>query len=180
MFEKVLSDGYLIREVSLVDYRVLIGPHFKRVFANRAQDGGPFEVDEDSKRKISARNNVRRFELGLAIFKDDELVGWHYGYEQSPEVYYMQNSAILEVHRNKKLYAQLLDAVLERVQAEGFQVVVSIHHPHNGAVLIPKIKRGFFISGMQFNEQFRSLVELKYIFNVERRKRYFKSLGLEL
>lgn len=180
MFKKVLENGYLIREVSLEEYRALIGPHFKRVFANRVQDCQPFEIDENSKKKISERNSIKRFELRLAIFKSDELVGWHYGCEQSSEVYYMQNSAVLEEHRNKKLYAQLLDTVLERVQGEGFQVVVSTHHPHNGAVLIPKIKRGFFISAMQFNEQFRSLVELKYIFNIERRKNYFKNLGLEL
>ena len=180
MFEKVLNDGYLIREVSLEEYRSLVGPHFKRVFANRVQDSLPLEIDEDSKKKISERNNVQRFELRLAVFKGDELVGWHFGCEQSSEVYYMQNSAILEDYRNKKLYAQLLDTVLERVQVEGFQVVTSAHHPNNAAVLIPKLKRGFCISGMQYNEQFRFLVELKYFYNLERRKNYFKNLGLEL
>lgn len=180
MFEKVLNDGYLIREVSLEEYRALVGPHFKRVFSNRVQDGQPFEIDEVSKKKISERNSIQRFELRLAVFKGDDLVGWHFGCEQSSEAYYMQNSAILENYRNKKLYAQLLEAVLERVQGEGFQVVTSTHHPNNAAVLIPKLKRGFCISGMQFNEQFRFLVDLKYIFNLERRKNYFKNLGLEL
>lgn len=69
---------------------------------------------------------------------------------------------------------------MERLKQEGFQVVTSTHHPNNAAVLIPKLKFGFIISGMQLHERFRFLIELKYFFNEERRKAYSKNIGLEL
>ncbi len=180
MLMKTFDDGYVVREVSLEEYRSYTKPHYERVFSNRVQNYVPVELDDNSRGKIIERSREKRFELRLLMFKNDDLVGWHYGCEQSAEVYYMQNSAVLENHRNQKLYSRLLDVVLDCVHAEGFQVVVGTHHPHNAAVLIPKIKRGFFISGMQFNENFGSLVELKYIFNTDRRGRYYKNLGLEL
>lgn len=91
----------------------------------------------------------------------------------------MQNSAVLEGFRGQGLYAALLEAVLDKLGQEGFQVVTSTHHPNNAAVLIPKIKKDFVITAMHFHERFRSLVELKYIYNQDRRKLFHRNLGLE-
>ncbi|MEN0059321.1 MAG: GNAT family N-acetyltransferase [Bdellovibrio sp.] len=180
MFIKTLPSGLIIKEVSAEEYHSMLQPHFSRTFSNRVNDYRPVEIDMESKKRISERNKVSKFHLRLVVLLNNELVGWHTGYEQNAETYYMQNSAVLEKYRNQKIYSQLLDVVLDRIQSEGFQVVLSTHHPHNSAVLIPKLRRGFFIAGMHFDERFRSLVELKYLFNEERRKNYFKSLGLEL
>lgn len=108
------------------------------------------------------------------------MVGWHFGQATDPETYYMQNSAVLEPFRNQGLYKLLLNHVMQKTKDEGFQVLTSTHHPNNASVLIPKLKAGFVISGMQLHERFRFLIELKYFFNEERRKAYSKNIGLEL
>jgi ribosomal protein S18 acetylase RimI-like enzyme len=101
-------------------------------------------------------------------------------YENMQETYYMKNSAVIAEYRNKGVYSKMLDFVIKELQREGFQVVTSIHHGNNPAVLIPKLKKGFVISGTEFHEKFRFLVELKLFFNEERKKAYGKSMGLEL
>jgi ribosomal protein S18 acetylase RimI-like enzyme len=180
MLEKDIGNGFLIKELPLNEYRACVNPLFNSVFHNRADDYQPIEIDDQSRQKISQRNKVEKFVLNLVVFKGDEVVGWHHGFERDPDSYYMQNSAVLEAYRSQGIYVKLLDVILQRIQEEGFQVVLSTHHPHNVAVLIPKLRRGFFISGMQFNERFRSIIEMKFIFNEQRRKNYFKTMGLEL
>ena len=116
----------------------------------------------------------------MGVFHQDQMIGWHFGHATDAETYYMKNSAVLPEFREKGLYGKLLHCVLEKVRHEEFQVVTSLHHPNNPGVLIPKLKAGFVITGMHFHERFRSLVELRYIFDPERRKRFHRSLGLDL
>ena len=181
MFFKDLENNLSIREVSAKEFWSYTDTHFESVFSNRVNDYQNFPVNEAIGDKIKKRRQAdNRYHLRLVMFHGDTLVGWHYGYETNSETYYMQNSAILKEHRNQGLYTKLLEVILEKLEEEGFQEIISTHHPHNAAVLIPKLKKGFFISGMQFNERFRSLVEMKFIYNENRRKVYFKNLGLAL
>lgn len=181
MFTKILEDNIVIREVSLAEMNTYLDEHHAKVFRNRVEPTKEIKVDEADLKKIQERRkNENRYRLRLVIFKNDELAGWHYGYSTDGETYYMQNSAVLESMRGQKLYAALLDGVLEKVKQEGFQVVTSVHHPNNPAVLIPKLKKGFVISSTLLHERFRFLVELKYFFNEERRKAYDENMGLVL
>lgn len=91
----------------------------------------------------------------------------------------MQNSAVLETFRKRGLYSNILKFVITRLAEEGFQVITSSHHGNNAAVLVPKLKQGFIITGTQFHERFKFLIELKYIYNEDRRRAYCQSLGLD-
>lgn len=180
MFKKELANGVVIQEVSPTELGEIQDLHFERIFKNRVSIDAP-TLDSETRSKISERAKVEnRFRLCLVIKKDTEVAGWHYGFSMNPETYYMQNSAILEKFRNQGLYSEMLKAVQERLHSEGFQVLTSNHHPNNAAVLIPKLKAGFVISGMQMHERFKFLIELKYFFNEERRKIYDKNIGLEV
>lgn len=180
MREIDIGNGFVVREVPASEYHGYLKNHFGSVFNNRADDFQNVQLSEEAEQKISKRSKADRFQLRLIVFKNQEVVGWHHGYEKEPDTYYMQNSAVLEPYRNLGIYSKLLDVALGYIQEEGFQVAISTHHPHNAAVLIPKIKKGFFISGMFINERFRTLVEMKFIFDEQRRKNHFKNLGLEL
>lgn len=181
MFFKEFENNLSVREVSVQELWSYADAHFESIFSNRVNDYQNFPIDEASGDKIKKRRQAdNRYHLRLVMLDGDKLVGWHYGYEINNDAYYMQNSAILEEYRGQGLYTKLLEAVIDKLAEEGFQEITSTHHPHNAAVLIPKLKKGFFISGIQFNERFRSLVEMKYIYNENRRKAYFKNLGLAL
>lgn len=176
-----LSKQISIREVSAEELNAVLKVHFNSTFSNRADAAPSVNLPEETKGQISDRAKAdARFKLRLLIYQNSQVVGWHTGQATDPETYYMQNSAILAPFRGQGLYKVLMNYVLGKVKSEGFQVVTSTHHPNNPAVLIPKLKAGFVISGMQLHERFRFLIELKYFVSEERRKAYDKNIGLEL
>ncbi|MNJ92615.1 hypothetical protein D3C87_102890 [compost metagenome] len=181
MNSKVENQIFIIKEVSSQEFNLVLDRHFNEVFKNRVDSNSSWSIDDSAKNKINKRKkHDQRYQLRLLIYLNEEVVGWHFGYASDAETYYMQNSAILDKYRNRGAYSQLLSAVLEKLHQDGFQVVSSTHHPNNTAVLIPKLKKGFIVSGVNFHERFRFLIELKYFFNKDRRASYSKNLGLDI
>ncbi|UYL10199.1 GNAT family N-acetyltransferase [Bdellovibrio sp. SKB1291214] len=154
--------------------------HFNNVFSNRTTAPGFFIVESEQNKINERRRKYAPWELLVGIYDGETPIGWHVGYATDPETFYMKNSAVLSEYRNRGIYSKLLEFVLTEIQREGFQVVTSIHHGNNPAVLIPKLKRGFIISGTHFHEKFRFMIELKYFMDSARKKAYGKSMGLEL
>ena len=100
------------------------------------------------------------------LCKDKEkVVGWSFGYQKDAEEFYMTNSAVVPEYRNIGVYKKLLSMMIDKAKAEGFQIVSSIHHASNNAILIPKLKVGFKIIGMKLNPRFGTLLELHYYTN---------------
>jgi hypothetical protein len=111
------------------------------------------------------------FVLWLGVFtKENEFVGWSYGYQENAMVYYMCNSAILEGHRRKGLYTALMKTSISILEEQGFQVIYSRHNATNNSVIIPKLKAGFIISSLEMDDVFGVMVHLKYFTNTTRRK----------
>ncbi len=181
MISKPITEGHTIREVTASEMKSILNEHFDSVYRNRVTSSSPYSIDENSKLKIEDRQKSdQRFTLRLGVFFNETIVGWHYGYAIDAETYYMQNSAVLEQFRGQGIYSKILKFVIAKLADEGFQVITSSHHGNNGAVLIPKLKQGFIITGTQFHERFRFLIELKYFYNEDRRKAYCQNLGLDL
>jgi hypothetical protein len=82
----------------------------------------------------------------------------------------MRNSAILPNHRRKGLYSALLREVVIKLEKKGFQVITSRHNAGNNDVIIPKLKAGFLITGIELSDAFGTLVNLSYFTNPLRRK----------
>ncbi|MGE5086190.1 MAG: GNAT family N-acetyltransferase, partial [Bacillota bacterium] len=154
--------------------------HFEKAFANRIAMTHHDLSNEDKALISERRKQHQPWSLIVGAYSGSEAIGWHVGYATDPETYYMKNSAVVAEYRNQGVYSKMLDFVLDEIKRAGFQVATSIHHGNNPSVLIPKLKKGFVISGTQFHEKFRFLVELKLFFSEERKKAYGKSMGLEL
>lgn len=181
MWSKNLGENLELREIDEAELARIQGPHFERIFSNRSSSATASPLSAEDKTKIKARAQASpTWWLRLGLYLNNEVVGWHLGSATNPETYYMQNSAILENHRNRGFYSRMLAGVLERLKEEGFQVVTSLHHPNNSAVIIPKLRKGFVLSGMQLHERFSFLVEMKLFFSKERRMNYEKQIGLRL
>lgn len=110
------------------------------------------------------------FILAIGIFQGDTFVGWHVGNQFKSDTFEMSSTGILQAHRRRGLYAALITIVLAHVKSIGFQVVSSRHNATNNAVIIPKLKAGFVISGFEVDDRFGTLVQLSYYFNPLRRK----------
>lgn len=109
----------------------------------------------------------------------DEIIGWSFGVQRSHEDLYMVNSAVFESYRRKGIYTQILAAALEKCKEMGFLHIYSKHRFHNSHILIPKLKMGFIISGMEVSPAFGSLVQLSYYTNDAVKNVFLNRLGYE-
>lgn len=178
---KSFADELVVRELSHEELNAFLDVHFQAAFANRQEDRFVPSIGENAKDKIRQRDELdRRYSLRLGAFINGEFAGWHCGWSTDSETYYMSNSAVVEKFRGQGVYQRLLGCVLRECQAQGFQVITSTHHANNSAILIPKLKSGFIISGVQFHERFRFLVELRYFVDPKRRQQVGCHMGLDL
>lgn len=95
----------------------------------------------------------------------EEIVGWTFGKETEPGTFYMINSAVVNQHRRKGVYSALLSFLLSHLEKNNYQQVFSRHVVTNNAVLIPKLKKNFVITGLEIDERFGLLARLSYFFN---------------
>lgn len=108
--------------------------------------------------------------LNIFIRHAGEIIGWHTGRQTSPDQYQMNNTALFTEHHRKGIYTAFLKALLDLLRNEGFQHVISYHHPSNNNVIIPKLKCGFIITGMKLTDDFGTLVELSFFYSEKRKK----------
>lgn len=174
MKEIALSEELVLKEVDNQEVQELMKIHFKDLFSNRLSLPRQTDLPIPQERTT----HFAKFKKSFLLLKNGIPVGWHIGHAQDEMTYYMQNSAIIKSEQGQNLYGQMLKGVMEILKDEGYQVLRSLHHPNNPAVLIPKLKLGFVISGTQFSENFRGLIEMKYFFNEGMRKSFDQSVGL--
>ncbi len=110
--------------------------------------------------------------FGLAAFRDNTLVGWTNGHRVGKNQFYMLNSGVANSARRSGVYTQLVLAVLDHAQAQGYATVKSLHVAANSPVIIAKMRLGFFISGFEYSEVYGPLVQLKYFVGDARRSLY--------
>ncbi len=121
--------------------------------------------------KRLGQNMGEPYKLCLAVFdKDNNFIGWSWGFQENSTTYYMCNSAVLPEYRRHGVYGAMLDKCLAILEAEGFQLVYSRHCATNNSVIIPKLKAGFIISKMEMDDKFGVLIHLHYYYNEKRKK----------
>ena len=104
----------------------------------------------------------------LGAYCGAELIGWSCGWLERGATFYMANSGVVAQFRRRGVYSALLDAVREHAVRQGAVVLRSHHSVINNAVIIAKLRRGFFISGLSQSAQMGTLVELVHHLTVAR------------
>lgn len=166
-----LIDEYYVAEVEKNLFYELFRSKRKEIFPD-GLDFDPYSVLSEEERKALAHLGQKTddlFGLYFWVFKNTEVVGWSFGAQTNKETFQMINSVIFPEHRRKGIYGAMLQLILQRLKAEGFQIVNSVHRLNNNSVIISKLKAGFMISGFTVNDSFGSLIELSYYFNTRRR-----------
>lgn len=167
-----LPEGYAITPLPADDFRPLFRAHRHKVFDGGIVFHAAAAIPEAERRLIDDRagHYAARFTVNLALYHSKELVGWSWGIEETPEKLYMVNSFVDPAHRRKGLYTALMGEVLTLAQAAGFQVIYSRHAATNNAVIIPKLKAGFLVSGFELSDTFGLLLHLSYFADPLRRR----------
>jgi ribosomal protein S18 acetylase RimI-like enzyme len=124
-------------------------------------------LPEEAKEKIKELSSLTKdgFKLRIALLKNDEMVGFSFGWQENPTMFFMAASLVLPEYRKMGLYSKMAEKVLEISKEKGFQSVSSFHVATNNPVIISKLKLGFTISGLQLDAVHGVLVRLIYHHN---------------
>lgn len=126
------------------------------------------ETEKEKARNMPRMENIQHYQL---VAKDgDKIIGWSFGQQKSYDDFYMINSAVFPEYRRKGIYTKLMELAMEHITELGFQRIYSRHKMSNNAIIIPKLKAGFVITGFEVNDVFGNLVELSYYTNPRRRE----------
>ena len=168
-----MADGIQIRQLTWAEFAPHFTAHRDTVFAGDHSYPLTVALDETARAKLTALDGHMSdvLDLNLGAFDaEGRFVGWAFGIQESRGRFYMINSAVLPEHRRRGIYSALLTRTLEEAAERGFQVVTSRHAATNNAVIIPKLKAGFVIAGMELDDVFGTLVHLRYDLNPLRRE----------
>lgn len=169
-----LFDSYYFREATREEFEPFFREKRPVVFSGSLNIYVEDWLTEDDKKKQDELFKLikDRYSLRIFILKDNEIIGWHLGRQVDQEIYHMSNTGIFKEYQGKGIYKAFLPKLLSIFKEKGFQKIVSRHHASNNAVLVPKLKAGFVITGFEIDERFGIFVVLSYIFNEKRHKAY--------
>ena len=168
-----LAVGFELRLMDRTEFSPLWEEATKKVFATGARLNVATlltEAERESMRDLSGLMGDTSLVLRFGIFHEGKFVGWHVGDQRSPEEFYMRNSGVLSEFQGRGLYTSMLKAIVPALKHLGFQVISSKHNASNNRVIIPKLKLGFMITGLEVSDKFGTLVRLEYFTNQVRKE----------
>ena len=164
--------------MTAIRYRVLESfpePAFSELARDAFADHEPSEMlakvmAEEAATKQRHADSVTHA-LRIGAFRNEVLVGWTYARAEG-SLLHMVNSGVAPANRRQRVYSHLVQLVLGHAKAQGYVSVLSRHAASNNAVVIAKLKLGFFVSGFEYSEVYGPLVRLSYLPGELRRKLY--------
>ena len=155
--------------MSNIQYRVLESfpePAFSVLANNAFSDYAPSRLLTDV---LTAEAAAKKWQPGpetgalrIGAFLDDVLVGWTSARAEGAQLH-MVNSGVAPTARRQGVYSRLVRMVLDHAMAQGHVSVRSRHAANNNAVIIAKLKQGFFVSGFEYSEVYGPLVRLTHL-----------------
>lgn len=137
-----LGDGYFLRSVAYETYYEIYMQLEDVVYSSVSMNW-----------PTSARLEPPEYpRYAWLIGHSGEVIGWHYSRQWDARTAYMVNTALLPAHRGRGLYSRVLPPVLAALEAQGYGLVRSHHHATNNAVLVPKLRAGFRLQGLQVDD----------------------------
>lgn len=107
--------------------------------------------------------------LRIAAFRGDSLVGWALARPEGANHLHMFNSGVALAERRQGIYSRLVQLVIDHASSRGHVAILSRHAANNNAVIVAKLKLGFFVSGFEYSEVYGPLVRLTYLLGKLRR-----------
>ena len=145
---------------------LIFAPGFK-------EETGVFRPPKDRQERV---NQLWGFHVDThpewIVFFDecDEPIGWFYGYMEDEESFFIDTIGLVPEYRNKGIYRVFLRQLIAYLGAVGYERLTSTHHPNNRGVLIPELKVGFNIVGLELNESGGPVLKVAYLIHEDRKK----------
>jgi hypothetical protein len=163
---KLLFDDYYYQEVDQESYLTFYNENEKLVFPSRA-DREMFRIYKHLTQEtlVKVKEVHAKFvnqTYYFLIYHHQEPIGWNISNQSYLDLLYMRNTGILPVYQNNGIYTAFLKMFLEEMTQKGFTKIKSNHLINNNQVIVPKLKAGFVINGMEVSEVFGTMVNLIY------------------
>lgn len=129
-------------------------------------------LDDELTVQASNDNSTSSGVLRLVAFRGDTLVGWSHSQPQGSRILYMANSGVAASERRQGIYSQFVQKTIEHARSQSFVSILSRHAAADNAVIVAKLKLGFFVSGFEYSEVYGPLVRLTYLVRDKRRELY--------
>ena len=125
-------------------------------------DPAPLFSDEERSRQ-AAISGLRPapLEHRLVWVAGGEVIGCYWGVQEDPARYYMISTVVRPDHQGRGIYTAFLPRLIAAVRETGFNEIHSRHRADNNAILVPKLKAGFFIAGFDVAPRHGILVVLR-------------------
>lgn len=152
-----------------------------KVFSSLTELGNyamPKERRERAKRLYEVAG-TRHLEQIVFYNAEGEPIGWSSGAMIDASTFFMAYSGILPDYQRQGIYTAFLTHFLRYLHALGYERVTSNHFMNNRAILIAKLKAGFYITGIVLDERYGGQVSLTYFFYEDRRQGFARAYSLE-
>jgi len=151
-----------------------------RIFAPR-EEYGQF-VAPATRRGELDRLQERYVDAGAEwmVFYDGqgEPVGWCYGYMEDGETFFIDTVGLVPECRGQGIYTAFLPRLIAYLGSLGYERLTTSHHPNNRAVMIPELKAGFHIVGLELHAGCGALIKMAYLFHDDRREGFRRVFSL--
>ncbi len=101
--------------------------------------------------------------LRIGAFRGDSLVGWTFARPEGANHFHMINSGVAPAERRQGIYSELTRLVIDHARSRGYSAILSRHAANNNAVIVAKLKLGFFVSGFEYSAEYGPLVRLTFL-----------------
>jgi len=175
-----LQDNITIDIATGEEFQKVCNKYFDRLFPDSIID--PDLEQGMNSRKVRLKPLIENYQdfhsEKILIYNQKHMaIGWLCGGSKDPYTFYMRNTGIIKSYQGRKIYTQLLDYFLKYIKALGYERISSQHLGTNKGVLIPKLKYGFEICGLELHESYGAMVNLVYHFHKDRKRVYYRKYG---
>ena len=132
---------------------------FQSIYRDSQAGTGTFVLPAMNQRKKEPKNQIL-----IGVYCGNQPAAFHYGSPDSAGAFRMRNTAVAQPFRGQGLYVAMLELVLNQARELGYNTVESKHRADNNAIIIPKLKAGFHITGLEIDGRAGVMVRLTYSF----------------
>lgn len=132
----------------------------------------------DQRKRMLAMHEVSS-PMWVNFYDQRKPIGWFYGYMEDEESFFIDTIGLLRQYRNKGIYRTFLGQVMPFLAAVGIERLATTHHPNNRAVMIPELKMGFDIVGLEIHESHGAMVKMVCHLHQDRRRAFEHGFSME-
>ena len=169
-----IIDDYFLRPIGLSEYLPYYFENESKVYSDSLTINvwESMSKIEQEKQQELYKAIKDRYSFQAFIMKGEMIIGWHSGWQVDEEKYYMCDTALFKEYQGQGIYTALLPILIDLYRAQGFQKIYSRHLASNNAVIVPKLRAGFVITGFEIEVMFGLMVVLTYFCSDKRFNAY--------